>query len=103
MSPELRRSDGKIVIVGGRSSVSDGVYVNTVEIFDPETKSVSCPFDQGNCGINDTGLLPAGRLAPIVTVDDSDNIIVAMGETTDEKCSHTTRGWCFHSLPMAVR
>ncbi|MBL93069.1 MAG: hypothetical protein CMH56_14810 [Myxococcales bacterium] len=80
------RSDGKVVIAGGISSVTGGVMLQTIELFDPETGELECPFEQGSCGLNDSGLIPLEhtRLSPIVTVTSSDNIIFALGETITE-------------------
>ena len=76
------RTDGKVVIAGGISSVTGGQMLRTVEIFDPETSNLECPFNQGNCGLNDTGVIPEEntRLAPVVTTVGNNDIVVAMGD-----------------------
>jgi len=76
----------RVAIVGGRSSADGGVVVRTVEILDVAANTLSCPGSQavaGVCSDNTRGFLPAGRVGPIVTRLNDNEIVVALGRAVD--------------------
>jgi hypothetical protein len=78
--------DGRVAIVGGRSSAVNGVPLRSVEVFDPTTGQVACPPPQGTCSLadNDSGVLTAGRIDPMVVApppSGSPELAVLLGRT----------------------
>jgi hypothetical protein len=74
--------DGRIVIAGGLSSPVAGESLRLVEIFDPATGQVACPSAQGGCGLgdNDSGLMSAGRIDPlVVSLEGVEEVAVMLG------------------------
>jgi len=76
-----RMPSGKVAIVGGRSSLTGGLDLSTVEIFDPAADdaatSVTCAAGQGDCDLDDvtagSGLLVSGRTDPLVVASTTDD------------------------------
>jgi len=81
-------ASGRVLIVGGASSLVDGVLLTTVEVFDPSeadpTASVECVQGQGTCDLDDVtgglGLVDVPRLAPLVVASPvSERALVVFG------------------------
>lgn len=81
--PALARlSDGRVVIVGGRSAAVGGFALRTVEVFEPSTNTVSCVAPNPNaCVEADDGLLAQGRIGAIATATASNSVLVVLGRT----------------------
>ena len=80
---------GLIAIAGGLSSLAEtGIPVTTVELFDPAApapeSSIWCAPEQGECGLDDIdqgkGLLPAGRMSPIVVASVADPDVASLAD-----------------------
>lgn len=94
--------DGRVAIVGGRTRAVGGFAVNTLEIFDPDDNSVSCPGDQGSCSLQDIeqgrGVLPEGRIQPLVVAPEVQTglLMVAFGRTLDEDGQEINAAGAYH-------
>lgn len=100
--------DGKVAIVGGRTRAVGGLAATTLEIFDPEDDSVSCPGTQGTCSLQDIaqgqGVLPEGRIDPIVVAPNAQPgvVVVAFGRTLDDSGQEVNAAGAFHVPVSAV-
>lgn len=81
--------DGRVVIAGGRSSAVGGEALRLVELYDPDDDSLSCPGGQDDCGLEDNaeGLLPVGRIDPLVVAfgPSATQVAVLLGRTLDDE------------------
>ncbi len=83
-------TDGRVVIAGGLSAVSDGEALRLVEIYHPDDDTLSCPGAQDDCGLEDNaqGLLPVGRIDPLVVAFEptgTAEVAVLLGRTLDDE------------------
>lgn len=76
--------DGRIVILGGRTASSGGFVVRTVEVFNPQTDTVSC-LDPGGCtlDVQDDAVLPVGRIGAVAAANAAGQVVIALGRTFD--------------------
>jgi hypothetical protein len=79
-------ADGKVIILGGRSSALAGFALRTIERFDPVDDSLAC-LDVGGCGLEDqsNAILPIGRIGAIAHTLGSGDVAVMLGKTLDNE------------------
>ena len=78
--------NGLVAIVGGRDNAVGGVVVNTLELYQPNDDTLSCPGTQataGLCSDNSLGFLE-GRINPIVTNLGTNEIAIGLGKVLDD-------------------
>lgn len=77
-------ADGRVVILGGRSSALAGFALRTVERFDPSDDSLEC-LDVNGCGLEaqDDAIIQLGRIGAIAHTLNSGDVVVMLGKTLD--------------------